>query len=58
MRKLIYCVLTILAAFSAQADSDLANELALVESWLAAQRAYDRVPGLSAAKIRRSVAAY
>lgn len=27
----------------------LANELALVESWLEGQRAYDRIPGLSAA---------
>ena len=28
---------------------DLANELALLESWLAAQRAYDRLPAVSAA---------
>jgi len=39
------------AASSAGAANDLANELALVESWLEAQRAYDRVPGLSAAVV-------
>ena len=38
-----------LTVLSARADNDLTNELALAESWLAAQRAYDRVPGLSAA---------
>jgi len=31
------------------AADDLSNELALAESWLSAQRAYDHVPGLSAA---------
>ena len=31
------------------AEQDLSNELALIESWLDGQRAYDRVPGLSAA---------
>lgn len=31
---------------------ELANELALIEAWLPAQRAYDRVPGLSAAVVR------
>ena len=31
------------------AEKDLSNELALIESWLDGQRAYDRVPGLSAA---------
>ena len=31
------------------AEQDLGNELALIESWLDGQRAYDRVPGLSAA---------
>lgn len=38
-----------LTVLSARADNDLSNELALAESWLAAQRAYDRVPALSAA---------
>ena len=38
-----------LTILSARADNDLSNELALAESWLAAQRAYDRVPALSAA---------
>lgn len=38
-----------LAVSSARADNDLSNELALAESWLAAQRAYDRVPAVSAA---------
>jgi CubicO group peptidase (beta-lactamase class C family) len=32
-----------------EAEKDLSNELALIESWLEGQRAYDRVPGLSAA---------
>jgi CubicO group peptidase (beta-lactamase class C family) len=31
------------------AEKDLSNELALIEGWLDGQRAYDRVPGLSAA---------
>jgi CubicO group peptidase (beta-lactamase class C family) len=51
MKKLVCCVVATLAAFSATAGDDLTNELALVESWLAAQRAYDRVPGLSAAVV-------
>ena len=38
-----------LTVLSARADDDLSNELALVENWLEAQRAYDRVPALSAA---------
>lgn len=37
------------ATISGQADDNLTNQLAFAESWLAAQRAYDRVPGLSAA---------
>jgi CubicO group peptidase (beta-lactamase class C family) len=49
MRTLLCCVLAALVTFSTRADDDLTNELALVESWLAVQRAYDRVPGLSAA---------
>jgi len=42
----IFILLTSLPSFAAD---DLSNELALAESWLAAQRAYDHVPGLSAA---------
>ena len=49
MKKLITIALTALIASSAHAGGDYANELALVESWLASQRAYDNVPGLSAA---------
>ena len=49
MRKVTCCVMAIVVAFSANASDDLTNELALVESWLSAQRAYDRVPGLSVA---------
>jgi CubicO group peptidase (beta-lactamase class C family) len=49
MRKLIVAALTALVSIPAQAGGDYANELALVESWLSAQRAYDNVPGLSAA---------
>ncbi|HET6591548.1 MAG TPA: serine hydrolase, partial [Xanthomonadales bacterium] len=49
MNRIIVVLLTWLAVAPAAADSPLANELALAERWLAAQRAYDRVPGLSAA---------
>ena len=49
MKTLFVCLLTWLAAVPALADSTLTHELALAESWLAAQRAYDQVPGLSAA---------
>ncbi len=49
MRRLIYCIVAVLTVLPARAANDLSNELALVESWLAAQRAYDRVPALSAA---------
>lgn len=51
MRRLVWCILVTLAAAPSQARDDLSNELALVENWLAAQRAYDRVPGLSAAVV-------
>lgn len=47
-RKLIG-FLTILVSLPSFAADDLSNELALTESWLAAQRAYDNVPALSAA---------
>ena len=49
MRKLIVAAFTALVSIPAQAGGDYANELALIESWLAAQRAYDNVPGLSSA---------
>lgn len=49
MNRLFVCLLTLIAVAPVAADSRLANELALAERWLAAQRAYDRVPGLSAA---------
>ena len=47
MKTLFVCLLTWLTAAPALADSTLTHELALAESWLAAQRAYDQVPGLS-----------
>lgn len=49
MRKLLTAVLAALVPLASAANDDYRNELALVESWLAAQRAYDNVPGLSAA---------
>lgn len=48
MKKLLTIALTTLVSTSAAAG-EYVNELALVESWLASQRAYDNVPGLSAA---------
>ncbi|MEE4216349.1 MAG: serine hydrolase [Xanthomonadales bacterium] len=48
MKKLLTIALTALVSTSAAA-AEYVNELALVESWLASQRAYDNVPGLSAA---------
>ena len=49
MKKLLTVVLTAFVSTSASAAGSYANELALVENWLASQRAYDNVPGLSAA---------
>ncbi len=49
MRKMICLVASMAATFSVQASDDLTNELALIDSWLSAQRAYDHVPALSAA---------
>jgi CubicO group peptidase (beta-lactamase class C family) len=49
MRKIFGFVIATLAAMTVHASEDLSNELALAESWLSAQRAYDHVPGLSAA---------
>ena len=49
MKKLMTFCLAALLYTTAGANDDFSNELALIESWLAAQRAYDHVPGLSAA---------
>jgi CubicO group peptidase (beta-lactamase class C family) len=55
IRPLIVSLICVLTAWPAQAAEpprdrlSLRNELELAERWLAAQRAYDRVPGLSAA---------
>jgi len=49
MNRIFIFLLTWIAVAPAAADTRLANELALAERWLEAQRAYDRVPGLSAA---------
>jgi CubicO group peptidase (beta-lactamase class C family) len=51
MKKSLTVMMTLLISLGAQADSDLENERALIENWLDAQRAYDRVPGLSAAVV-------
>ena len=54
-RALIVSLICVLAAWPAHAAEptpgrqSLRNELELAEAWLAAQRAYDRIPGLSAA---------
>ena len=52
MRRLICCLVATFATLLAHADNDVTNELILVERWLAAQRAYERVPGLAAAIVR------
>jgi CubicO group peptidase (beta-lactamase class C family) len=49
MQRLMIGSLVLLLSLSARADDELTHELALVEMWLEAQRAYDRVPALSAA---------
>jgi len=54
MNPLIRPILTVLilcSSFVARAADDHANELALIAGWLDAQRAYDRVPGISAAVV-------
>lgn len=43
--------LSIANAADDKTAKSLANELALIESWLQGQRAYDRIPGLSAALV-------
>ncbi len=49
MTRIVPCIFILLTSLPSFAADDLSNELALAESWLAAQRAYDHVPGLSAA---------
>lgn len=51
MKRSLASVVVLLSALAAKADSELSNELALVERWLGAQRAYDGVPGLSVAVV-------
>ncbi|MBT8047296.1 MAG: beta-lactamase family protein [Xanthomonadales bacterium] len=48
MKKSTMALMALMVSLGLQAAEDLDNELALIESWLEAQRAYDRVPGLSA----------
>ena len=46
MRKLVCSVVATFATFSANAGDNLTNEIALVESWLTAQRAIGGVYSL------------
>ena len=47
--KLTIALIVFFTSVGAQAGGDRDNELALIASWLDAQRAYDHVPGISAA---------
>ena len=47
MTRILLCIFILLTSLPSFAADDLSNELALAESWLAAQRAYDHVPALS-----------
>jgi len=49
MKTFLTFCLTILVGIPAQAGQKYENEFALVESWIASQRMYDNVPGLSLA---------
>lgn len=49
MKRVFLCTFILLISLPSMAADKLTNELALVESWLSVQRAYDQVPGLSAA---------
>ncbi len=49
--RLTVAIFTLFTSLATQAADEHANELALIESWLDAQRAYDRVPGLSASVV-------
>lgn len=52
MKKLLTGMLALVVGVSAQAGQSYDNELALVESWIASQRMYDNVPGLSLAIVQ------
>lgn len=52
MKKPLIALLCSLVSSAAAAGGEFANEGALIESWLSAQRAYDNVPGLSVAVVR------
>lgn len=52
MQKLWLSLWIGLLALPAQAEENLDNELALAARWLDAQRAYDRVPGMSVAIVK------
>ena len=47
MKKFTLAMTALFVSLSAQASGELGNEIALIDAWLEAQRAYDRVPGLS-----------
>jgi len=49
MIRFLLCLLLLPTSLPLQAKDNLSNELALAERWLEAQRAYDQVPGMSAA---------
>jgi CubicO group peptidase (beta-lactamase class C family) len=49
MNRIFVLLLTAITALPAMAGPKRDNELALIDLWLDAQRAHDRVPGLSAA---------
>ena len=49
MTRIFLSTLIFLISLPSIAADKLSNEISLAESWLEAQRAYDRVPGLSAA---------
>ena len=48
LNRITIALLILTVSFGARAAEDRANELALIEAWLEAQQAYNRVPGLSA----------
>jgi CubicO group peptidase (beta-lactamase class C family) len=49
MNKFLLTAAIFTLAGAASANDDFSNEKALIESWLSAQRAYDNVPGMTAA---------
>lgn len=52
MMKIILITIFALGLVGPARADDLSNELALIGAWLGGQRAYDRVPGLSAAIVQ------